>query len=193
MIKKRTVAAEQHPISYDQIKPFARITDDIEAAILAAYAIPSAVDWAERFCNRAFITQTWTVKGSSFSEMLQDDADFGQILRLPISPLQSLTSISYLDADSVAQTFSTSYVYTIPSTDPGFLKLKSDYSWPSTDGSPEAITITFVAGYGDDVVDVPEYLRTVLMLLAVHFFENRTAKEVPDAIAQMLLEYQVTL
>ena len=193
MIKKRTVAPALHPISYDQVKPFARITEDSEAVIMAGYAIPAAVAWAEKFCNRAFITQTWKVTASTFSEMLSDDSDFGQVLRLPIASLLTLSSITYLDADSVSQSFSTSYVHVVTSVDPGFLKLKSDYSWPSTDASPEAVSITFTAGYGPAVTDVPEYLRTVLMLLAVHIFENRTAKDIPDAIAQMLAEFRVNL
>ncbi len=54
------------------------------------------------------------------------------------------------------------------------IRLESGVTWPVLETEKvNAITITFVAGYGAAGANVPENLRQSLYALCAHWFENR--------------------
>jgi uncharacterized phiE125 gp8 family phage protein len=95
--------------------------------------------------------QTIVVKCDSFADMC----------RLPVAPVSSVTSITYLDADGAAQTLATSvYELRAESLDPAIV-LKFNQSWPSIQPGSR-ITLTAVAGS-----DEPEAPLVHAMLLKI--------------------------
>lgn len=99
----------------------------------------------------------------------------GEPIMLPAPPLQSVTSIGYMDENGSTQTYaSTEYQVHAPTNKQGFLQPMPGGVYPGTySDRPDAVRITYVAGYGSTGSDVPESLRTALKQLVAHWFKNR--------------------
>ena len=121
-------------------------------------------DVADGLC---LLTQTW-------KQYLQD---WPAEIVLQRGPVQSITSIEYVDLDGNPQTLnSANYQSELTRRPPQRAVIMPAYqtSWPSArTGIYNAITVTFVAGYGDDWNDVPQDVRTAVMELIAHRYDNR--------------------
>lgn len=121
--------------------------------------IQESREQVERDTDSALITQTWLQKFYSFNE-----------LRLAKRPIQSITSITYYDSGNDSQTLASS-VYSFDSQR-RMIHLAYDQDWPDTVGRWDAVTVTFVCGYGA-ANDVPEIYKQAMLLLIGNYFENR--------------------
>jgi len=168
------------------IHAFTDVTEEdtlIEALITAARA------FAENYTNRVFLTQTW--------ELVLDAFPSG-ILELPKAPLQSVTSIIYIDNDGTEQTLAASAYKQDTVTDPGRIAPAYGTIWPSTRSEPNAVTIQFNAGYGDQAANVPQPIRQAMLLMIAHLYDNRAAVEtggdfyrLPLGVDALLAQYRV--
>lgn len=90
-------------------------------------------------------------------------------VRMPLPPTQSITSVTYLDANGVSTVLDPSAYRLIPG-DPGHLIPMGSYSWPGTlysngyGASYGSVIVRFVAGYGPLPEDVPEPIRNAIAL-----------------------------
>ena len=143
----RTVEPTTEPVTLAETKAHLGVTiPDDDARIQAL--IKAAREWVESTTGQALISQTWVVKLGAFPA--------GDILKLPKPPIQSITSVAYLDSDGDSQTFTD---YTLDSIGERiFLNYGED--WPTTQGIENAITITYIAGYSD----VPESIKQAIKL-----------------------------
>lgn len=109
--------------------------------------------------NRTYSFGMWGFPtcGNSFS-----------LLRRPVS---SITSIQYYDTDNAQQTLSTS-IYSLDAAS-GLVYLQYDQSWPDTVSRWDAVTVTYVVGYGSAASSVPAIAKQAMLLLIAHYFENR--------------------
>lgn len=158
---------EQWPVKVEEMKAHLKITHVDEDDYIQDVIIPSAVASVEADLRRALITQSW--------EWVFDNGfPATGMIQFPKPPLQSVTSVMYLDTDGASQTFASSnYTVGIKGTF-GRLWLNESITWPDTQiQTPESATITFVAGYGNDQDDVPGGIRSLIMLLGAHIYENR--------------------
>lgn len=153
----------------------------IDSLITAATA---HIDGRDGWLGRQIITATW--------EYYLDEFPFEDFIRLPLAPVQSITSIKYIDTDGVEQTLSES------DADHGWqlskdltwrprIDLKHDKSWPPTRVQRDAVRIRFVAGYSGDGAspedlraNVPTPIKQAILLLIGHLYENREAVLVSD-------------
>lgn len=89
----------------------------------------------------------------------------GLIVLDSVAPLASVTSIAYLDGAGASQTLATS-VYSVD-TDrrPGQIWLKYGQSWPATRAEPNAVTITYTAGYGAAATAIPGLAQQAILSL----------------------------
>jgi uncharacterized phiE125 gp8 family phage protein len=127
--------------------------------------INAATVHAERFLGRALITQTW--------DLMLDGFPCGEIL-VPKAPLQSVTSIQYVDTNGATQTLSASdYQVSIDQNGPGRIRPAYGKTWPSARCQMDAVTIRFVAGYGANYAKVPYSIRQGMLLLIADWYENR--------------------
>lgn len=95
------------------------------------------------------------------------------IIRLPASPLQSITSFQIRTAQATFDTF-TDYEI-LQGSQPPAIRRNLDASWPSQYGFTHDCRIIFVAGYGATAADVPEGPKHAIKLLVGHWFTNREA------------------
>ena len=78
--------------------------------------IVAARKYAEEYTHRSFITTEW--------EFVIDQLDYDDLsLLLPISPLQSVDSFSYVDQDGTTQVWSAANYIVSTSREPGRLSL----------------------------------------------------------------------
>lgn len=90
-------------------------------------------------------------------------------LRLP--PIQSVTSVVYLDTDGSSQTLS-STLYRVDTTGrPGRLTPIYGQLWPETYETTRAVTITFVAGYTEAAL-VPACAKQAMRFLTKMMFDS---------------------
>lgn len=147
--------------------------------------ITVAREYAENYLNRALITQTW--------ELVLDDWPSEDYIDIPMSPLQSVTSIKYKDTAGTEATWSSAEYIVDADSFVGRIVPAYGYSWPSMSLYPvSGIRIRFVAGYGDAATDVPERFRHAILLLAAFLYERREAaietalQEIPFGVKALL-------
>ena len=146
--------------------------------------IKSARRAAENRTRRAFITQTWTATLDKFPS--------GEEIPLAHPPIQSITSVTYLDNDGIRQTFASSN-YTLDKYGRGFVSLNEAANWPS--GVKEqagSIVVTFVAGYGAASTDIPSDLLYAVRLLIEDMYNGPHPNNARDhAVRALIKTYMV--
>ena len=108
-----------------------------------------------------------------------DSSDQGIYLR--IAPLLSVESIAYTDTAGAAQTVTIAdytnggingYPFVIP---------KINTEWPTdTARKPNAVTVTYTAGFGDAAADVPKSIKQAILLMVADLYQNREDR--PDTM-----------
>jgi len=88
-----------------------------------------------------------------------------------LPPLQSVTSISYVDADGATQVLDSARYTGDIAGQPGWVVVDED-GWPDTMETANAVTIRFVCGYGL-ASSVPASLRAAMLLHVGDLYENR--------------------
>ncbi len=158
----QTVPPATQAVTTAMVRDHIRISTVNEDSLLDSY-IGAATHYIEGRTGRQLIDATWvwTLEG------------FSSLLYVRHAPLSSVTSITYLDQAGDTQTLSTDVYDVDTKTEPGRILLAREQSFPSIDSGFEAVTITYVAGYGDESADVPDELRMAIMQLCAQWYEIR--------------------
>lgn len=167
------------PVTLAEAKLHLRVDIDDDDDLIEAL-VAAAREYVERLCRPqlALISQTWK---------LVLDATPGDTITLRPYPLQSVSSIKTTSDAGVEATYSASGYQVDTVSEPGRLRLKSGYSWPSTTlQALNGFEVTFVAGFGDDPSDVPQQIRQAVLLLIGHWYENREVQIVTGAVPASL-------
>jgi uncharacterized phiE125 gp8 family phage protein len=135
-------------------------TNDTDIAAFGA----AAEDAIEHELSRALLQQTWVLKLDRFPSC-------GEI-RLPRPPLQSISSITYLDQGGSPVTLATDQYTADTSIEPGRILRPYGVVWPITRTIPNAVTITYVVGAATAGA-VPAALKTAVKLLTAELYANR--------------------
>ena len=134
----QTIAPTAEPISLAQAKRQLRV-DGTDDDTFIAGLITAARSYVENYCSSQLVVATYQQKLDKFP--------CGDTISLNYPPLIDVTSITYVDSNGTTQTLATT-VYSVLTTEkPGKIKLKYGQSWPSIRSQPDAVTITFRAGY----------------------------------------------
>jgi len=173
------------PVTLDEAKAHLRLDIADDDGLLAGYIL-AARRWVEGQTHRALAPQTWDYVIDyawpyKFSR---------QWIELPLNPVMSVTSVSYVDDSGVTQTLAS---YQAACRENGsYIVPTYDQTFPTVRRQPGAITVRFVAGYEN----VPSELKHAIMLLAGHFYENREAAsakaliEVPMSVEALVSPYR---
>lgn len=129
------------------------------------WSAQAELDGWEGDLGRALLPQTWEYRAPHFTDCMV----------IPLPPLREVVSVQYLDQAGDTQTLDPAVYRTITGQlQPGQIRLKPNQSWPATLLAPDAVRITFEAGY-DDATKVPQPIRTWIKLRVGQFFDNREA------------------
>jgi len=143
------------------------------------------LDGREGRLGRALITQTW--------ELVLDKFPVNE-MRIPLPPLQSVTSVKYDPPSGGEQTvLSSNYIVDAVSS-PGWIVPVTGFAWPATMDTINAVRVRFVSGYGDEASDLPDPIKQAMLLMLGHLYDNRGDEEMPGfppAIDALLSPYEV--
>jgi uncharacterized phiE125 gp8 family phage protein len=180
----RTTDPDTTAISVADLKLHSRISGDSEDSLLAVY-IAAAEAQLQEERQLQLITATYTYTLDKWADTIA----------LPIVPVQSVDSITYIDADGDTQTLDSGQYQTSGigyDHYPATIKPAYGCSWPTVRDAPEAITVSFTAGYGDGADEygdtTPADLRAALLLSAADKYEWREATS--PVSATTLVAYQ---
>lgn len=144
---------------------------DITAFVQAA---TDEIDGRNGWLGRALVTQTWKLLLDEFPGSFRFGCNRHGRIALPLPPLQSVTSVKYIDADGVEQTLTADTDYrVVTDAEPGFVEPLYGKTWPSARDEANAVRITYVAGYGDSGDDVPALLRSYVKIAAAFRYQFR--------------------
>lgn len=154
----------EEPLTLPEAKAHLRVDGSDEDTLIGAY-LTAARTYYEQAIWRPLVTQTL---GYQLHQWPYCDH-----LALPRPPLQSVTTVAYVDSTGGANTFAASNYNVYANGDVGVIYLKDGSNWPSATLQPgPSITVTYVAGYGD-AEDVFELDKQAIRLILGHFYENR--------------------
>lgn len=174
------IAPQSEPLTLDEARSACRVPDDIgETDPEIDLAIASARWMAENITGRQLITATWKLSLDKFPPYHRTRFErHKDTIELPRPPCQSVTSVTYYDADDVQQTLSTSLYEVDYGTEPARLRPVDGETWPDTYPRLNAVEITYVAGYGDGIEAMPECVRTWMLAYVRALYDGMP--EVPD-------------
>lgn len=183
-------APTTEPVTFADVQAQVRIDDADEQTLVETY-ITAARKYVEDYTRRTLIDTTYDLYFASGFP--------GTEIIIPRPPLQSITSITYLDTNGASQTFASGSYQVDAQSEPGRVKPEPTTSWPATDsGNYDTVIIRFLAGYGSAATDVPEGLRLAIQMLAGHWFTHRepvivghTVTNVPHSIERILWSFRV--
>lgn len=154
----RTFDAESEALSLTDVKGQLRITGTDEDDALRLF-IAAIRHKAEHYLQRTLITSVWELKLDCFSDTRRIWPTSNQII-LPMRPVQSISSVAYVDTDGASQTLSSSgYQFDRR----GRLMPAYGTTWPSTRSQYDAVTVTYVCGE-THAGNVPEDIKLAMLL-----------------------------
>jgi uncharacterized phiE125 gp8 family phage protein len=202
---KRLTGPALEPVTLDEAKGFARI-DTIYDDALVTSLIKRAREHCEAITARQFITATYGLLLDAFPTWCSPETyrmaerRDGTDIIVPMPPLISVESITYLDTAGASQVVTASDYVVSTYDSPGRIALANGKTWPSTLDQINAVTVAYTAGYGAAATAVPESIKQAMCLLVGHWYENREAtqpfatlpKEMDFAVKETLRPYTCT-
>lgn len=160
-----TSAATLEPLTLQEAKAHLKVEDDDDDDVVQR-CITAARQYVEKVDGRCFISTTFALRMDRFP------SENGAI-NVPRPPLRSVSSIVYIDTAAATATLSaTAYTSDIYSTPGRIVPAYAEY-WPTTRDVPNAVTVTFVAGYGTTATSTPEDKKAAMLLAVGDLYENR--------------------
>jgi len=159
------------PVSVAELKAHAAVDGDDQDAMLTAL-IGTARTVIERRRSLAMITQVWAWSGPAAAGKAS--------LPLPLAPVRSAAAVSIRyrteagdDIDLPADAFRLVASEVLP-------RLVPAGAWPAmARTAPDALTVTFTAGFGATAENVPLPLRQEVLMYATALYDRREAATEP--------------
>ena len=168
-------APSVEPVTLAEAKAHLRRDDTADDTLITSLitAARQNIDGKDGWLGRALCTQTWELRLDRFHDEMV----------VPLPPLQSVTSVKYIDDDGVEQTLA-STVYQVVTGEPARLVLAYDQTWPSTREEMDAVRIRFVAGYGL-AASVPAAIKAALLLQIGTLYRDRESVNIGNIVNEM--------
>ena len=158
----KTAEPAIEPVSLSEAKEHLRITNSNDDSFINRL-ITSARQISENFTGLGFIQQSYSIFIDEFPK--------SGVIKIPKQPFLSLQAINIYDASDnfVAEDLN---LYSIDQIQ-GRIVLKDGYIVPIAKRKVNGIEISFNVGYGANASDVPEDIKTAILLLVASMYENR--------------------
>jgi uncharacterized phiE125 gp8 family phage protein len=151
------------PITLAEAKKHLRLEGDEDDDYVGT-CILAARQHVEEVCWRGVVTQTREAVLERFPD--------GEAAVLPGGNLQSIDSVTYLDAAGDPRVMEDTEYETDDVSVPGRLVLAHGAAWPATRCQWDAVRVRYVVGW--DVADVPAPIKQAVLLLVSQMYEHRT-------------------
>jgi len=148
------------PVTTAEVKTELRLTTSAHDTMIDN-KIAGARIALEGELQRQFITATYKAYWSCFNNRME----------LPYGPVQSITSITYIDGAGDTQTLSSSVYRLDDKSIAPWIGLEYNQSWPTARDVSNTIIVTYVAGYGAASA-VPMPIKLAIIALAADLYEH---------------------
>ncbi len=176
------------PVSLPEIKAYLRIESSHEDTFIAGL-VTAARQHAESTTGLVMITQSWSVHLDCWSE--------SGLIELPISPVQSVDSLTVHGADGASELVDPAHYVSDLTSRPARLALRSGHVGAVPGRLLAGLEIALTCGFGPSGSDVPEPLRQAMLRLAAHWYDTRKLDEadarktaIPFGISCLLAPYR---
>lgn len=142
--------------------------------------IPAARAYCEEYLGRALAPRTVELATNEFPRHAVTNPP-GPAFALRFGPVQSITSVKYIDGDAVEQTMDQAGYELDPYSTPSRLILAAGASWPTgASGRLNCVKVRYVTGYSlpadsPQVHILPATARSAMLLMLAHLYKNREA------------------
>jgi uncharacterized phiE125 gp8 family phage protein len=182
----RITAPIAEPISLTETKLHLRVdaVDTTEDSTITGYiaAATAHLDGKDGRLGRCLVPQTWELVLDAFPS---------DGIEIPLPPLLSVTSITYVDTNGATQIVSTDDYEVDTANEPGWV-MPGDAGWPSTLDTINAVRVRFRAGYeGDEDASpvgptgVPAPIKLAMKQMVSHWFNVRETVAVGVSVADI--------
>lgn len=165
MALKIIIPPTEEPVTLAEAKLHCKVDAADDDALITALIV-AAREQAEHRTGRALVTQTLELALDAFP---------GSEIELPRIPAQSISSVKYLDGAGVLQTIDpASYALENYGSQQHWVIQASDYAWPDSLTSANAVKVQYVAGYGAAAA-VPASIKAWMLLSISAMYSQRDA------------------
>ena len=180
-------AATSEPLTTAEVKSFLRV-DSSDEDTLIGVLISAARAMAEAYTRRILMTTTIEEFFDGFPDYRNPkDKD---IIYLSRGPIQSITSVKYVDSLGDEQTVASENYRTDLVSEPA--RVLSENGWSATKDTVNAVVARYVCGYSSSS-DVPAPIRQAMLLMIGEMYEKRqySIKQLPTAAEYLMNTYRV--
>ena len=176
-------APASEPLDLATTKLHCRVDGNDDDALITALIV-AAREQAEHETGRALVTQTWELVHDAFPEAFT----------LRKAPIQSVTSLKYLDsATGAEQTLDPADYLLDKDSEPGYVVPAYGKAWPETWPVPNAVRVRYVCGYGNAAAVPVAIKQWMLLSIGTMYAQRETliagqAASLPDRFWSALLD-----
>jgi len=157
------------PVLLVEAKDYLKVETSVDDDLINRL-ITTARQYVEKQIDKVLIDQTWLI-------YLNDWPGSSEV-KLPVVPVSAIIELRIWSDDDIASIVDPSHYYTDLADTPQRLILRGSRIWLKPGRVANGIEIEVIAGYGPDGASVPAPLRTAMLVLIAHWYENRQ----PDCV-----------
>ena len=212
---KITVQPASEPVSLTEAKNFLRVvsTDD---DLLISSLISAARESVESFCNRSFVERTYEMTLDAFpyfvdtamslnayppsfyaQPIYSTQWNYSQMIKLYAPPAIAVTGIVYTKPDNTTGTLVQDTDFVLDTVnEPARIFPKPGAMWPPVLYAPNAVVITYTAGFTDPA-NIPARVKAAILIMLAGLYENRepvvagSVMELPQHLQSLLYSLRV--
>lgn len=174
------------PVTLEEAKAHLRVTQDNEDAWILAN-IKAATAHVEQMLGMSLMSRTLELTLDRFADSIE----------LPRGPVQSVASVTYIDADGLPQAVDASGYTLDLVSNPQWVVRNADSDWPDPMDAVNVVTVRYVAGY-DTLPERFADIQQAILLLVGHWFLSREAasagqQPVPFGVEALLAPHRPVL
>lgn len=184
-------------VDSDGSSPPAHLDDPLIESLIVA-----AREWCENDTGRALVPQTLELTTSAWP--VRGPWGIGDQVSLPMGPIGSVVSVTYLDAAGVSTVLAGSGYLVDNWSEPGWIYPAVDTTWPTVQSVANAIVIRYTTGFTlptDSPNDkpLPKSIKAAMLLIVGHLYENREQsndlklQNIPLAAESLLDRYRLRI
>ena len=179
-------------LTVQEVKDYLRVDSSDEDTLLGVL-IDAATQVAEHYLGR-FLLTTVVEEFYDFFPVYQTGVDpfrgDRNIVYLSRGPVQSITSLKYIDGNGDEQTVSTDDYRSDLVSEPA--RIMPEHGWQGTKDTVNAVIVRYTCGY-TQASDVPANIKVALLLIIGEMYEKRvdSVHRLPTASEHLLNPYRV--
>ena len=179
-------------LTVQEVKDYLRVDSSDEDTLLGVL-IDAATQVAEHYLGR-FLLTTVVEEFYDFFPVYQTGVDpfrgDRNIVYLSRGPVQSITSLKYIDGNGDEQTVSTDDYRSDLVSEPA--RIMPEHGWKGTKDTVNAVIVRYICGY-TQASDVPANIKVALLLIIGEMYEKRvdSVHRLPTASEHLLSPYRV--